>query len=458
MEKRLLDYWIILYRKRMTIAFVMVISVVTTLVLGWVLKPVYEAKAVCYVPSTSPALTYLSGSPTSGLTRDILVPKTKEDDSAPYLGLLKSRRIAELTHADFPKKNVEKLISSDMSFELSDEFMLKIYARDSDPVVAANVSNAYMKYLNLLLQEASLKNPELDKGILNGQMATVEKSLAEAKNALKNFSEKNSIVSVDEEIKNLTAQKTSYQDKVDSTSVLIRENEEKIKATLEQLNKEGNVLEKNSFILSSPTLDYMRNKLSDLTAQIGGQSVELKESHPDMKILKSQYKEMTDKLRLEVKNLVEAQIKPAGTFYEGLRNNLANLIIESTRLQATRKGNSVVIEKINERMQKMPSINAEWGRLNDNVEHYKKIYEQIKNDLQESDMQRERPIQYVITVDYAKPPKTPAFPVIWLNVLAAIFFGLAAGVFYSFLVEYISETRKVRTLKIIKAIITEKAD
>ena len=455
MDKKLLDYWIILYKRKRSIVLVTVASLITTIVLGWTLKPIYEAKVICYVPSTSPARTFLSNSPTSGLARDKLVPIAKEDDAGPYLGLLKSTRIAELTHKDFPEKKVSRLLRSDMSFELSDEFMLKIYSRDSDPVLAANVANAYLKYLNTMLQDASAKNPEQDRIFLNSQLTDAENNLKDAKNSLKNFSEKNNIASIDEETKNLTGQKISFQATVDNTAVMIGENEEKIKASLEQLRKEGNFMADNDFVLSSPTLDYMRNKLSDLTAQIGGQSVELKENHPDIKMLKSQYKDMDDKLKKEVQNLVMSQIKPSGTFYEGLRQSLANLIIEKNRLQATLKGNKAVIERINDRVRTLPSINAEWSRLNDNIDHYKKIYEEIRTNLQETTMQEARPIQFVVVVDYAVPPKNPVFPIMWLNIAVALFFGLAAGIAYAYFMEYISETRQVRTIRLIKAIVSD---
>jgi uncharacterized protein involved in exopolysaccharide biosynthesis len=455
MEKKLLDYWIILYKRKKSIAIVTVTSLLVTIVLGWLLKPVYEARVICYVPSTSPALTFLSNSPTSSLARDRLVPTSKDDDAGPYLGLLKSTRIAELTHKDFPEKKISKLLRSDMSFELSDEFMLKIYSRDSDPVLAANVANAYLKHLNTMLQDASSKNPEQDRILLTGQLTIVENKLKGAKDSLRNFSEQNNIASIDEETKTLTSQKITFQATADNTAVMIGENEEKIKASLEQLKKEGNILAENDFILSSPTLDYMRNKLSDLTAQIGGQSIELKESHPDIKILKSQYRDVTDKLKKEVQNLVMSQIKPKGSFYEELRQSLANLIIEKNRLQATLKGNKAVIERINNRIRTLPSINAEWSRLNDDIDHYRKIYDEIRTNLQEATMQEARPIQYVVVVDYAVPPKNPVFPIMWLNIAVALFFGLAAGIAYAYLIEYISETRQVRTMRLIKAIVSD---
>ena len=44
------------------------------------------------------------------------------------------------------------------------------------------------------------------------------------------------------------------------------------------------------------------------------------------------------------------------------------------------KGYMDTIDRINQRLRRLPSIKEEWTRLNDNVERYKKIYEQLKID------------------------------------------------------------------------------
>ncbi|MFZ2198488.1 MAG: Wzz/FepE/Etk N-terminal domain-containing protein, partial [Thermodesulfovibrionales bacterium] len=86
MEKKLLDYWIVLYRRRITIGLVVLGSMLTAFLLSTFLTPVYEARAVFYVPSSSPAVTYISGNSTSGLSRDKLIPLATEDDAKPYIG------------------------------------------------------------------------------------------------------------------------------------------------------------------------------------------------------------------------------------------------------------------------------------------------------------------------------------------------------------------------------------
>ncbi len=355
-EGTLLDYWIILYTRKKLIIFITIISIITSVVLSLLFKPVYEAKAVFYVPSSSPALSYLSATTTDKMARGILVPTPKEEPYGPYIGLLKSKKIAEYVHQEFPRKKVEKLLLSDTDFELSNEFMLKIYSRDKDPVLAADVANAYMKYLNLLLQEASLENLQQDRPLIERQMSETQKQLVEAEGALKRHEEKYNIASIDEEIKQLTSQRTSFQSQIETTDVQIKEDSEKIRSLSEQLKQEGVLIARENFTLTNPLIEYLQKKLSDLSAQISASSVELKESHPDVRMLKNQYKETMDRLKQETQNLVSSQIKPGTTFYEQLRQNLVNLVIDRDKLQVTMKGYAEAIKRINERLHSLPSI------------------------------------------------------------------------------------------------------
>ncbi len=456
-EKTLIDFWIVLYKRKIAIALITLISILTTVVLSlFVIKPVYEAIAVFYVPASLPSLSYMTTDATEKMAREIVVPPTVKKESSPYVGLLKSTIIAEYVHQEYPRKKVGKLLRSDIDFELSNEYMIRIYSRDEDPVLAANVANAYMKYLNLLLQEASLKNSDQDRSLLSEQLADVDKDLQEAKDELKLFEEQNNIASIDEEIKNLTGQRISFQTQLENTRILISENGKKIQSTVEQLKKEGNMIAENDFLLTNSSIEYLQKKLSDQAAQIAAASVELEEKHPDMKALRKQYKETSDRLKSEVQNLVSSQIKPESTFFEQLRQNLINLIVDQDKLQASMKGYTDTIDRINKRLYRLPSINKEWTRLRDKIEQYKKIYEQLETDLQETEMQQARKIQYVVAVDYAKPPGNPSFPILWLNVIVALLFGLLTGIFYVFLVDYIEETSRIRKRKIIQELISGK--
>lgn len=453
-KETLLDYWLVIYEHKKAVLTVTLASIATAILLSFTLPPVYEARAVCYVPDKSPSLSYMSPNSLDRFSRDLLVPKAKEDDAGPYIGLLKSVKIANYVHEEYPSKKVHKLLTMDVDFELSSEFLIRIYSRDKDPVLAANVANAYVKYLNIVLQEASANNSQSDNTVLQEQVKEVEARLRNARSDVEKFENKNNIASIDAEIKELTAQRTSFLTQLENVTVQIVENDEKIASTTEELQKEGKILSASDVLLTNPTIDHLREKLADLSAKIAVALVELKEAHPDVKMLRRQYEQTEERLKQETQKLLSSQIKPQNTFYEQLRLSLVSLVIEKGKLKSSAAGFSAAIERINHRLKRLPAIKARWTRLNDNVTHYTQVYEQLRLAQQENDLQQIRPINYVVTVDSATTPDRPSFPILWLNAVIATLAGLTTGVLFAFLLDYIQKTRKARTVKVIQAVLS----
>ncbi len=454
-EKTLLDYWIILYKRKKYIVLITVISVLTSIFLSKILPPVYESSAVFYVPSSSQSLSYLSPNAVDKLAKDTMMPAPREEASAPFFGLLKSKKIAELVHKEFPRKKLTKLIISDIDFEITEEYMIKIYSRDNDPELAADVANAYIKYFNILLHDTSMKNLESDKSLIKKQISETKENLVRAEDALKRFQEQNNIASIDDEIKNLTTQRGSFENQLELADVLIKENDEKIKSISEQLKIEKALYSNQDFSLTNPLIENLQKKLYEISANISAASVELREKHPNLLMLKQQYEDTENSLKEEVHHFISSQIKPENTMYEQLRKSLINLLIEKNRLIASKKGYSETIKRVTKKLNRLPNINTELDRLNEEVLRYKSRYEQLKLNFEEAEMQIERQAQFVVVVDTAEPPQKPSFPILWFNIIVALFGGIIAGIIYVFFINYIEETKKIRTRKIIKEILLE---
>ena len=456
-QKTLLDYWLVLYKKKRAIAIITLISVITVIILSLTIAPVYESKAVFYVPVSSQSVSYLSTTSIDNLSRDAKMPAHDKDAFAPYIGMLKSKHIAELVHQKFPQKNLKKLLRSDVDFKLTNEFMINVYSRDTDPVLAADVANSYVEYLNMLLQEGSLENLSNDIPLIENQITETKMKLTGTEDAIKKLEENSNIASIDEEVKNLTSQRTSFQDKLESTDALIKENEEKIISVTDQLKKEKALYSEQDFSLfeTNPLIEHLQNSLADLSAEIASTTVDLKESHPDVLMLKRQYAETEEKLKKEIQHFISSQIKPEKTFYEELRQNLVNLLVEKNGLHALKKGYAEAIKKVNGRLKNLPGIKTEWNRLNQESDQHQRTYEQLKLSLEEAKMQHARQMQFLVVVDRARPQEDPSFPILWLNILVALICGPLAGILYAFFSNYIEETRKVRTEKIIKELLSK---
>ena len=454
--KPLLDYWLILYKRKLEIIAVTLIAFFTAIIISVKLEPIYEAKTQFYLSSSSPAISYFSEQTIHNMAKDFSPPLLLKDEYAPYIGLLKSETFAALVHAEYPRKAIPKLLLSDMDFEVTNENLIKLYSRDKDPDLAAEVANAYVRHLNRFLQNSSLENIEQDIKLLQAKLIDTRQKIMAAETALKTFEEHHTVASIERETSNLTDLKTSFVSQLESNRIQVKENSGKINALSVQLQKEDVILAKENFTVRTPLIEYLQKKLSDFSSQISAKSVELEENHPDMVILKEQYTKTSARLEEEIRKIVNAQIKPVDTFYEQLRQNLVNLMIEKNRLEAAVQGVASAINRINEKLKELPAIKTEYITLLETLNRHKKIYEQLQLDLHEIEMQRERQIQFVVIVDSATPPRSPAFPIVWLNALVALICGFTGGIVYAFFIESIAQSRAIRTRKLIKALLAEK--
>ncbi len=452
MEKTLLDYWLILYRRKWMIGLIVLSAIVTAWILSEILPPVYEAKAVFFVPAKPDTVTFLA-SPGESIAKTPLVPKAAEEPHGPYIGILKSKAIAEVVQKEFPHKTVADLMRKDTDFVLTNEYLLEVYARDRAPKMAAGIANAYAKYFNQLMQGYPENLQVYTREELEKQVEETEKELSRARIELEEFQRRNKTASIDEETKQYISMKMSFKSKLDTGKVTHRENEDKINALIEQLRKEEALLTPTEVTVTSPLLENIQRQLTDVEVKMEGLRAEIKESHPDFILLKNQYAHLKKEIEKEVSRIIKSQIKAPNTFYENLRQQLVGLYVEKESLIASMNAYRAVLKDIDKEMEKIPAVQAQWDQLSVEVDRNKKLMDTLKTNLKEVTAQKGKEMQTAVLVDRATPPKTPSFPVLWLNLIVAGMAGTIAGIFYAFFINYIEETRKIRTTKIIKEIL-----
>ncbi|MBC2694142.1 MAG: hypothetical protein HF982_02460 [Desulfobacteraceae bacterium] len=447
-ERTLLDYWLVLYRRRKSIAVVIISAILVAWILSRVLPPVYEAKAVFFVPTMPDAISFYSPDTFQQMARNPLMPSSHQEASAAYIGVLKSKAIAQLVHNDFPQKSINTLLRKDVDFSLSNEYMLEIYVRDKEPELAAGIANAYVKYFNELMAGYSLDSTSQKILSIASQVKDTKRRLDQARKQLQNFQETNSTTFLDEEIRQLISEKTNFQVKLEDTRVKLKETQKRIHALEKQLETEANLFISTEVIITSPLVDDLKKQLSGLEVEMAGMKAELKEEHPQFAALKNQRQKLTETLGKEIDRLIKSKVKAPDTFYEKLRRDLVILLADDVSLSAGIAGYNTVLKSIERRLSKIPSLQSELDMLTIEVQRYRKLLESLRISLEEARMQEKREMQIAIVVDEARPPTGPSFPILWLNVLVAGIFGLIVGVFYCFFVDYVERISKERRLGI----------
>jgi uncharacterized protein involved in exopolysaccharide biosynthesis len=450
-DKTLLEYWFILYNRKVIILVIALSAMVTAGVLSKILSPVYEAKAVFFVPKEPDVTTFFT-SPGEIMARSPLMPSSNEEPHGPYIGILKSQTIASLVQKDFPHKTAETLMRRDMDFVLSDEYMLEVYARDKNPRMAAAIANAYVKYFEQLMGEYSLVSQSERQATLEEDITRNQKGLSRAKGILKVFQQKNRTANLDEEIKQLITMKTTFESQLEASQVSHNENKNKILTTKRKLKEEAVAFNTSELVITSPLLEKLRAQLVDIEAKMAALRVEIKETHPDYIVLKENYEEIIKNINKEIEIIIKSQVKAPDTFYENLRRQLISLYVDGEGTKAAIRGIKKTLKGIEERILEIPKLKNQLDTLTTEIERYKKLVDLLKVNLAEVMAQERRAPQIAVLVDEATPPKRPSFPILWLNMTIACLAGLAGGIFYCFFVNYLDETREKRIYRLWKII------
>lgn len=450
-EKTLLDYWLLLYSRKWIILIITLSAVATAWVISVILPPVYEAKAVFFVPKEQDTATFYTP-PAGSMARSPLTPVPNEDPQAPYIGILKSKAVADLVQKEFPHKSVSDLMRKDLDFVLTNEYLIEVYSRDRDPVKAAGIANAYVKYFNQLMAGYSLPAQSKTQIILEGEISDNQQKLFQAQESLEAFMERSGTANIDEETKQLIIHKANFESQLDKARVEYNENSTKLIATEKKLKEESIAFKPSEFIITSPFLEKLRSQLIDVETRMSSLGVEIKESHPEYIALKKNHEEIKKNIDREIERIVNSQIKGPDTFFENLRRQMINLYVDRERIEANMEGTQKVLEGIEIRIQEIPSLKSRLDVLISEVDGYRGVVDKLKLNLEEVKAQTKKDPQVGVTVEQATPPQSPSFPILGLNIIVAFLAGLVGGVFYCFFVNYIEETMTQRLYRLLKAI------
>jgi uncharacterized protein involved in exopolysaccharide biosynthesis len=458
MKRSLLDYWLIVYQRRVSVFVVIITAVVTSLVIGEVVPPIYEARAALYIPAKLAPVSYVTRESASSLARQQNVPIQTEDGYKPYVGILKSRQLAQMVHEQFPEKPVFKLMRSDVDFEVTDELIVRVYSRDRDPQLAANVANAYVAGLKRILADASQAQVAHEPAYISTALAGAEGELRAAEAALKRFEEKYHVASLQTEVNALASRKVTLQDRLEETTVSIAANLGKRNAVIEEMKREGQDFEASEASITSPLIENLRERLAEVLARLAELEAELGKNNLTIVAQEKRRQDIEARLSEEVRKWVTSRIKPTSSQLEKMRQQFIEIAVEAQRLGAARKGYLQALERLNELVRRYPEIKAQWNVLNENVERIRSQLQTLRSSLTEARLQSERNMELLVQLDRAEPPGQPAFPIWWLNLLIALFGGMLTGIGYAFFLDYVDETRQVRIRRLVTAIVGRNAD
>ena len=435
------DYWVILYRWRRSVLTIVLSAVAIAVITNFVIDPVYEAKTTMFVPGSGTKLAFLTPNAVSGIARDVELPIPQQGLQQVLLGILKTRKLAEMVQDEYPKKPLSRLVSGDVQFEAGTNFLFNVYVRDGDPKLAAALAASFTKNFNLLIGGFSSAENQGIIQSLEAEIKLTSDRLAKARADLLAFQRNNNTTSLPDETALLIKQKGDFETAVFNARVTIPELEGRIRQTQKNLEQEAATYGASNLTTTSPLAEDLRRQIAEIEGQIASAKIELTTAHPDMVKLQAQSDEKKRMLEDEIKRIIGSSAKANGSLYESLRQNLAGLIVDQVSQQAKIGPLEGAIKEIDAKLAVIPKLSGTLADLNAEVQREENSLRQLEINYEEAKIQAPRELQSVVVVDAPIPPRKPIFPLLWINIPLAVGLGLVASVFFCFLADYIQNVR-----------------
>ncbi len=231
-EINLFELAITLSRAKRQIALWMLVSALIGLVLALVLKPVFTAEAIIMPPqqAQSSATSLIAGqlgalSSLGGGASSALGLKNPADL---FIGILESRTIADHLIDEFHLMSVYKVklradarktLKNATAAEAGKDGLIHIAVKDSDPVRAAGLANAYVEQLHAMNAKLAIGEAAQRRLFFDQQLDKEKVALAEAEEALRKTEERTGVIQLTGQAEMTIASIANLQAEIQSREV-----------------------------------------------------------------------------------------------------------------------------------------------------------------------------------------------------------------------------------------------
>lgn len=394
-DKTLYDYWMVCYRRRLTILVLVSTAVAGALLISASLPPVYEARAMFYVPSS--ATTQRSNTGDTAIP----LPASNQDDAKANIGILKGRDALRAMAQRFPARSTDAL-QRDVDFTAGRDGIIQVYVRDRDPARAAAIANAYPQYFNDFLGARMQQRGEPKIQALRARITEVAAQLLALGVGRRQLA-------------------TLTSSALDGQALELVKNREALLKELDDLK--GAIAARSASrsrgerlrVAASPVIDEIERQLDEIDLDLAKLRVRTLPNHPDQVALVARRAVAQTALLLKLDEL-------------NARDAARAEIV--TGMLASR----------DRRVKAIPDHQNRLAEIDQQLADLRAAMSFLKNSLEELLLASTRSPQVGIVIESAELPAVPVFPIAWLNAVVAALVASLVGILYALLLEYIDES------------------
>lgn len=448
-----IDYITILRRRKILIILAFFLVFIPVMVWTFMTKPIYEAEAVIIYEEPQDTMIALDiGQP---FYNKSAIMNLTEQLKSRTISLEVARRLPkqiyelyELTSTKLDSTWRHRLLSEILRENLaissvrgSDIVQLKM--RAPDPIAAQTITNTYVDIVinwNLQKNRAEITNIH---SFIEKQLDDYHTQLKSTEEALQNYKEQNSMLSLSEASENVLTRLTEADVAYNQTKAEREAMEQRMRAIERKKQEIAPVLS----VGSNPVLQPLKDKLLDLEMQYSRRQVQgIKETDPELAQLRGEIDQMKQDLVQKMLNisLRDNLIDPLSQSRTLLQESIT-LDIELETCKARENGLKKIVDDYNQELRTLPKQELELARLIRDKEVNDKIYSMLLEKREEARITKAGKIGDIRVIDPAEVPLNPVTPNKKKNLAIGIILGLSFGIGLAFFLESLDTSVKSET-------------
>jgi uncharacterized protein involved in exopolysaccharide biosynthesis len=262
-EVNLLDYWRVIWKRRILIGGLFVAAVLTALVVSLLMPKIYESKVTMLPPldsgETGGGMAAAAAALGVGAVALPGMPATPVDL---YVAMLRSRTLAEGITKQFDLVNVYgtkleedavRILGGNTKISTTKEKVIQIVVEAQDPQLAADLANAYVSGLDQLNRRLAVTKAGQTRLFVEKRLAETKADLSQAEEALSDFQTRNKTMALDQQASAALKAAAEIQGQISATEVQLEviknystpANPDMVKLTLQlaELKQQLNLIE-----------------------------------------------------------------------------------------------------------------------------------------------------------------------------------------------------------------------
>jgi tyrosine-protein kinase Etk/Wzc len=233
-EVNLLEYWLIIWKRRWIIGGLCVGAVIVTLLLSLRMPPVYESAATILPPAEGKdgggLAAALAATGAAGALGGF-IPGIPANNADLFVALLKSRIMADEILKRFDLLNryhaklmtdARKALEGRTKITVAKEKVIKVTVEDEDPKLAADIANFYVGNLDSLNHTLNISKASQNRAFIEKRLVETKVELAKAEDALKEFQTQKKAVSLEAQGKAAIEAAAMIQGQISATEVQLK--------------------------------------------------------------------------------------------------------------------------------------------------------------------------------------------------------------------------------------------